>query len=61
MVASSAVTRKQQKDDGRKIRQSLAVKLRAEEGFEERLSEEMIFVRVIGNGVSWSVIFEWET
>lgn len=28
MVASSAVTRKQQKDDERKIRQSLAVKLR---------------------------------
>lgn len=36
----------------------MAVKLGAEEGFKERLSEEMIFARVIGNGVSWSVICE---
>lgn len=59
MVAPSAVTRKQQKDDGRKTRGSHWLSSSGlRRGFEERLSEEMIFARVIGNDMSWSVIGE---
>lgn len=60
MVFLSAVTMQEAtKRRGKENkRQSLAVKLGGEEGFEKRLSEEMIFARVIGNGVSWSVICE---